>query len=336
MEPRRILMLTKFKRPWNNGYFMARALEDMGYEVIRLDTPSQLVGLDAALARKPWLALATKADGMNVDMVTAIKQRGVPFVVWYPDPIPPEPHIVSIARHSDYFFIMAQGRIGEYRKQGVNNIAWLSQAVTPSFYENIILTPWDKAHYGSQVAFVGNLGTLPQYRPRRKMLGKVIQAGFQLKWWGRRPSRKIKDLPFLFSRVCRSYGGEFVKLDTFYKVARAAKIFLSLDSYPEVRLSMSVRIYTAICCGAFYMSRKVEGIEEVFEPGKEIEVFETYREMIDKIGYYLAHEEKRKAIAEAGRARVIAQHTYRHRFSEMFNILKEKGVLEDTDPGFSV
>lgn len=335
MKPRRILMLTKFKRPWNNGYFMARALEDMGYEVIRLDTPSQLAGLEDALSSRPWLALATKADGMNVDMVNTIRQRGIPFVVWYPDPIPPDPHMVSIARHADYFFTMAQGRIEEYRKHGVTNIAWLSQAVTPSFYEGIVLSPEDWAYYGSQVAFVGNLGTLPQYRPRRKMLDRVIQAGFQLKWWGRRPSRKIKDLPFLFSKVCRSYGGEFVRLDTFYKVARAAKIFLSLDSYPEVRLSMSVRIYTSICCGAFYMSKKVEGIEDVFEPGKEIEVFETYEEMVDKIRYYLAHEEKRKAIAEAGRARVIAQHTYQHRFGEMFRLLRGEGILKDEQPSFS-
>lgn len=322
-----ILLLTKFRKPWNNGHFMAKALEDMGWAAICLDTPTQLDQLSRAIGRRPALAIATKADGMTVDIIQEIRSQRIPLVIWYPDPIPPDGHMINMGKSSDFFFTMAQGRIPEYEAAGIEKVAWLSQAFAPSFYPDMPLTPEDMAHYGSQVAFVGNLGTLPQYLARRQMLDKVINAGFQLKWWGPRPSRKLRDLSFLFSRVYRSYGGEFVYHETFSKVARACKIFLSLDSYPDVRLSMSVRIYTAVGCGAFYLCRRVEGIEEVLVPGKEIEVFDDYDEMADKILYYLEHEEDRKRIARAGRQRVLAEYTYEHRFASMFKTLKRSGIM---------
>ena len=322
-----ILLLTKFRKPWNNGHFMAKALEDMGWAAICLDTPSQLNQLSRAIERRPVLAIATKADGMTVDMIQEIRSQGIPFVIWYPDPIPPDEHMINIGRSSDFFFTMTQGRIPEYEAAGIEKVAWLSEAFVPSFYPDTPLTSEDKAYYGSQVAFVGNLGTLPQYLARRQMLDQVINAGFQLKWWGPRPSRKLRDLPFLFSRVCRSYGGEFVYHDTFSKVVRACKVFLSLDSYPDVRLSMSARIYIAVGCGAFYLCRRVEGIEEVLVPEKEIEVFDDHDEMVDKIRYYLEHEEDRRRIARAGRQRVLAEYTYEHRFASMFETLKKAGIM---------
>lgn len=325
----RILLLTKFKRPWNNGYYMARALEEMGWDVERIDTPADLDRLGEILdrGRVPDLALATKADGMTPDMAMMIRSHGTPFVIWFPDPVPPPRHMVEMGRVSDMFFTMSQGRIEDYKKAGVPRVEWLTQAVHPDFFPMVPLTPEEEEYYGCDVGFVGNLGTLPQYLPRRQMLERVVKAGFSLKWWGPRPSRKLKDLPFLLSKVCRSYGGRFVYLESFSKAARGCRIFLSQDSYPEIRLSMSVKIYTAMCCGAFYMCRRVEGIEELFTPDRELVLFEDYDEMVDKIRWYLDRPEERKKIAEAGRKKVLDEHTYHKRFASMFDILRADGIL---------
>lgn len=323
----RILLLTKFRKPWNNGHFMSHALEAMGWEVIRLDTPRDLASLSQALDKGPDIALATKADGMTTQMTEAIRGRGIPFVMWYPDPVPPEGHIVTIGRLSDMFFTMTRGRVADYKRAGITRVRWLTQAFEPDFYPEKPMTSGERDYYGSEVAFVGNLGMLPQYTERRRMLERVVRAGFHLKWWGPRTPRKLRNLPFLLSGVARRYGGEFVALDTFAKVARASKIFLSLDSYPEIELSMSVRIYTAAGCGAFYICRKVPSIEEVMIPGKEIVVFDTYDDMVDKISYYLEHDEEREAIRQAGKSRVLKDHTYQKRFAEMFKALEEEGIF---------
>ena len=44
---------------------------------------------------------------------------------------------------------------------------------------------------------------------------------------------------------------------------------------------------------------------ELFEEGKEIECYATVEELVEKIDYYLAHPEERKAIAEAGHRRCV-------------------------------
>mgnify|MGYP001617003201 FL=1 len=44
--------------------------------------------------------------------------------------------------------------------------------------------------------------------------------------------------------------------------------------------------------------------------------------MIEKIKYYLAREDKRKKIANAGYERTSKDHTYEKRFREIFKIAK--------------
>ena len=47
-------------------------------------------------------------------------------------------------------------------------------------------------------------------------------------------------------------------------------------------------------------------IGEYFVEGKECALFSDASEMIDKVGYFLAHTEERKAITEAGHIRCLA------------------------------
>ena len=43
--------------------------------------------------------------------------------------------------------------------------------------------------------------------------------------------------------------------------------------------------------------------------------------MIDKIKYYLEHNEEREAIARAGYERTLREHTYEKRFNEIFKTI---------------
>ena len=58
-------------------------------------------------------------------------------------------------------------------------------------------------------------------------------------------------------------------------------------------------------CGGFVLSEYVPGIDQVYELDKEIVVFHTQDEMIEKIKYYLKHENKREAIANNGYIRAL-------------------------------
>lgn len=49
--------------------------------------------------------------------------------------------------------------------------------------------------------------------------------------------------------------------------------------------------------------------------------YESYQDLLDKVHYYLEHEEERRAIARRGYEKVKAHHTYRHRIQEMLEVL---------------
>ncbi len=77
---------------------------------------------------------------------------------------------------------------------------------------------------------------------------------------------------------------------------------------------VTMRIFEGSACGALVLTDSTEnGLDELFLPNEELVVFENDEELVDKVRYYLAHEEERETIAAAGRTRTLAQHTYRHR-----------------------
>jgi len=65
------------------------------------------------------------------------------------------------------------------------------------------------------------------------------------------------------------------------------------------------RIAEICLCGGFVLSEYAPGIEEVFEVDKEIVVFRSREEMVEKIKYYLEHEDERETIADNGYIRAL-------------------------------
>lgn len=85
--------------------------------------------------------------------------------------------------------------------------------------------------------------------------------------------------------------------------------------------SPSVRLFEAAACGTPIVSDLWRGIDRFFEPGKEILLARTSSHVLS--GLRDVSEEKRLAIAENARRRVLSEHTSAHR-AETF----ERCVLE--------
>ena len=58
--------------------------------------------------------------------------------------------------------------------------------------------------------------------------------------------------------------------------------------------------------------RAIESLEDFI-------YYENSKDMLDKIAYYLTHEDERIAIARNGFERTAANHTYKHRIEEMLS-----------------
>ena len=71
-------------------------------------------------------------------------------------------------------------------------------------------------------------------------------------------------------------------------------------------------------CGGFMLSGNADGLDRYFDIGREIACFADESDLARKIRYYLDHEEERLSVAQAGYERTMREHTYVHRFSEIF------------------
>lgn len=85
------------------------------------------------------------------------------------------------------------------------------------------------------------------------------------------------------------------------------------------------RVMDIMGAGGFVLSTYCQETAELFEEDKEIVMFKTPEELIEKAAYYLAHEEEREKIAAAGCAKVLRCYTYEKKIPELMNWV-EAGV----------
>ena len=82
------------------------------------------------------------------------------------------------------------------------------------------------------------------------------------------------------------------------------------------------RTFKIPLCGGFEVVDNVACIKRYFVSGKELIIAENSEEWVEMVQYYLKHPEKRELIIEAGRLRVLSDHTYHNRADQMITIKK--------------
>ena len=103
-----------------------------------------------------------------------------------------------------------------------------------------------------------------------------------------------------------------------------SKINLNITrgAHANVYASSTSRPFELASMGACTVSNVYLGIEEWFEPGKEIFVVHSQDEAIDRYRYLLTHESERLAVGHAARERVLKEHTFRHRARQLAEIVR--------------
>ena len=91
--------------------------------------------------------------------------------------------------------------------------------------------------------------------------------------------------------------------------------------------SPSVRLFEAAACGVPIISDYWDGIDSIFEPGKEILIAKSSSEVVE---YFRSiSEEERKNIGERARQKVLKSHTAKARALELVNYVKEVRQLSE-------
>ena len=93
----------------------------------------------------------------------------------------------------------------------------------------------------------------------------------------------------------------------------------------SIHSGIPLRVLDIMACGGFVLTNPQPEIMEYFEDGREIAVFRSMEECLDKISYYLEHEEERQAVAAAGLHSVQERFGYGTGLMKLFGLEEQKG-----------
>ena len=91
----------------------------------------------------------------------------------------------------------------------------------------------------------------------------------------------------------------------------------------QMKGAVNQRVFDVPCCGAFLLTDYRRQMEELFEPGEEIVYYNHPDEIPGLVELYMDRPDKRRAVAEAARRRVLAEHTYDHRMARLMEIMRQ-------------
>lgn len=282
--------------------------------LLRSLDPSRL--LDAIRSENPDFLFTLQGYTIPRDILYEISRTGIPSAVWLLD----EPYdtfkSVDVGTFFSHVFVQDASSVGHHRKFGNVETHYL-----PHGFEHL------EVHTKRSLPFRWDLSIVGTGFPRRKRALEAIRsaAGSLLVVGSGWPEeigedgleRKPSASP---SEAARIYSESRINLN----VHREETDFsVSFGAFRAVSPNASV-FYVAGCGGFQIADDSRQDLQNLFEPGKEIVLYRDFEELAALVGRYLKDGDERARIAESGRRRALAEHTYAHRMRKVVEILKGK------------
>lgn len=99
-------------------------------------------------------------------------------------------------------------------------------------------------------------------------------------------------------------------------IFKRSRINLNITSRSIIS-GIPLRAFDIMGAGGFLISDYQADFMDHFVPGQDFVYYDNRMDLLQKIDYYLAHEEERKTIAKNGYNKTVREHTYKHRVREM-------------------
>jgi hypothetical protein len=176
------------------------------------------------------------------------------------------------------------------KKINSNNIKWLPLACDPDvhFKKNL--------KRKIDVSFIGQINKLTS-RDRYDVINKV-----------------------LINFKTNNYK-KFYKNNEMGKVYSSSKIIFN----KSVNNDLNMRFFEGICSGGLLVTDKIKnGVNDLFLNKFHYIRYNSAKDAIHKINYYLKNDKERKLIADSGQKLMMKSHTYKHRLATILNLISQK------------
>lgn len=95
-----------------------------------------------------------------------------------------------------------------------------------------------------------------------------------------------------------------------------------------IRSGVPLRVLEMMACQGFVLVNYQDDLAKEFEDGKELVMYRSLEEMVEKIRYYLEHESERQQIARAGYEKVLREYNYAEKLRKILD-QKPSGVIQN-------
>ncbi len=223
----------------------------------------------------------------------------IPTAGYFMDAYPPgspqrTPYLETFAPLFDYLFVAHRTAIPHYQAlRGGAAVHWLPPCCDPVVHGD---------QHQVRIYDVGFVGQVNKSYPERVRLLSALEQRYRLNDYRQRYYRE---------EMARIYS--------------QSKIVVNVSHTDRI---IPMRFFEAPAAGAMLLTQNSSdnGQDEMLRPGEEYVSFTSVDDAIEKVDYYLAHEEERARIAQAGRAAVLSRHTYAQRTAEMVRVVTGDGL----------
>lgn len=227
----------------------------------------------------------------------------------------------------DWYFVPHGPHVPVLRDHGVN------AHEMPFFYDPAVYKPlprafrlfdvhrWDAFFAGGvAVSWARNRRALVERLGQHARVCLLANINPQLKgvsWYGAMTIPSVVNWMMNRSRVV--LGSDFLPSVGAYH-AMQDDIFVPYD----VSFTIRSRVFTAIGSGRPFMVERHDEIERFFEDGRDIVLWSTLDEAVERLMHLIRHPEECERIARAGYEKVSRLHTAEARLREMFDIVRKE------------
>lgn len=309
----RIVFLGNFRVPFTTENDLAWSYEKLGHHVVRMQEDyvrTQDVLMEAK--RSDMLHYVhthgweTRGNITMAEVLRKLDRAGIPTVSTHLDTWFGLKRAGDVLNHpfwNTQFIFTADGGAHEwYLEKGINHHYLKAGVVERDAFKG----DW-KQEYAHDVVFVGSRNYHPEW-PYRPQLVDWLQRTYGDRF--------------------AHYGGDgrgVMRGKQLNDLYASAKVVVgdSLNLNFDRQEYWSDRIYETTGRGGFMIHPFIEGLQNDFDLGKEIIVYQyrDFDELKSKIDYYLAYDVEREAIRDAGHERTKRDHTYTKRMQEVINIV---------------
>jgi hypothetical protein len=128
--------------------------------------------------------------------------------------------------------------------------------------------------------------------------------------------------PRLVSPLLKSHlQGAVFGLEMF-QTLKNSKVTLNIHGDNDPRFATNMRLFEATGVGTCLVTDWKENLHKLFAIDAEVVTYKSVEECLEKVKWLLDNPRERQAIAAAGQARVLRQHTFAHRAVHLDEIIK--------------